>query len=252
MNLPAVPTEKFGTSATRYNLPALPADLPTRDLLQAANNFNDYRHHGLTTKQRLFVDEYLRNAMDEGKAAVAAGLAPWSPDMAEAGRVGRRLLRKRYIQHTLDLAFAYHGETVKAELPAVIGEIKKIAFANLADVFRVDEFGTPRIHMPDTDEREIWAAISEVSITPGEFGTKYKVKQHAKLEALEKLLKFVQATGFKGNNGGDDRGGGGASATAVNSVSVLNIVSVPSGQFVPAPVESEVAPLSVEYSVNPA
>lgn len=250
MNDVAAPEDKFGTTSQRYSLPALPADLPSRDLLRAANDFNEYRHAGLTAKQRLFIDEYLRNGLDATKAALAAGLASWSPDMAEARRVGRRLLRKEYIKQALDLAFAYHGESLKVELPRVIGEISKIAFATLADHFETDEWGKPHVKMADVSEADKWAALSEVSIQPTEFGTKYKIKQHSKLDALEKLLKFAAATGFTQPAAKDSGNPSAAGGTTVNCISMINIVPVPAGQFLPPPV-IEAAPLAVEYSVEP-
>lgn len=241
MDLPVeAPQDKFGVTTTRYNLPALPADLPSRDLLQAANALNEYRFGGLTTKQRLFVDEYLRNGLDATKAAVAAGLAAWSPDMAEARRVGRRMLKKEYIAKALDLAFAYHGESLKIELPRVVDEIRKIAFATLADHFEVDDFGKPLVKMADTSNVDAWAALSEVSIQPSEWGTKIKIKQHSKLDALEKLLRFAKADGFTGSGAGKDGDPSAGAGTTVNSVSVINLIPVPSGQFLPPPDMSKV------------
>lgn len=247
MSLPVeAPEDKFGVTTTRYNLPALPADLPSRDLLQAANTFNEYRHGGLTTKQRLFVDEYLRNGLDATKAAVAAGLAAWSPDMAEARRVGRRLLRKDYVVKAIDLAFAYHSESLKIELPRVVEEIRRVAFATLADHFEVDDFGKPLVKMADTSNVDAWAALSEVSIQPSEWGTKIKIKQHSKLDALEKLMKFAKADGFTGSSAGKEGDPPAGGNTTVNSVSVINLIPVPSGQFLPAPDMSKT--IDVDYS----
>lgn len=250
MNDAEAPHTKFGTTPARYNLPALPADLPTRDLLQAANSLNEFRHYGLTTKQRLFVDEYLRNGLDATAAALASGMAAWSPDMAEARRVGRRLLRKDYIVKAIDLAFAYHGESLKIDLPRVVAEIGKIAFASLADHFEVDEFGRPQVNMADTSDADAWAALAEVSIQPSEWGTKIKIKQHSKLEALEKLLKLAQATGFAGNSAKDGENPAANGGTTVNSISVINLIPVPSGQFLPPPDESKT--IAVDYAPTPA
>lgn len=249
-----LPQDRFGMSQQRYNLPAVPEALPDRDVLVAANNLNDHRHYGLTTKQRLFIDEYFRNGFDEAKAAVASGMVAWEPNDKEARRVGRKLLRKPYIAKAVDLAFAYYAEATKVHLPAVIQEIKLLAFANAGDYWTFDDNGDPQPRMPADHERAKLAAIQEIQVDVHTEGRgdearevkRIKFKTYNKLDALEKLLKIA---GVRGVAVPDPVAPSvNVDASSVTNVSVINLVPVPSGQFVPAPNREAVSAPLIESS----
>jgi phage terminase small subunit len=233
----ALPQSRFGISQTRYNLPALPDNLPERSLLQAANTLNEHRYFRLTVKQRLFVDEYFACGFDEAAAALKAGLAETEED---APRVGRKLLRKEYIRDAVDAAFDYHRESVKISLPEIIGEIRKVAFSNMGDYFTADANGEPQLCLPGEDQRHLLAAIQEITVDEYKEGRgdnareckRVKFKLYSKLEALEKLLKIANVKGVA-----EEPAQVTVNNTNNNSVSVtaINIVPVPSGQFIPAP-----------------
>lgn len=232
----ALPQDRFGVTQVRYNLPQLPRDLPERPLLEAANNLNEHRHYNLTAKQRLFVDEYFRNGLDEAQAAIASGYAQ---SEEEARRVGRKLLRTEYVRKAVDLAFDYYRESSKISFNEVVGEIKRIAFANMGDYWSNDGNDEPALRMPSDDERDLLAAISEITVDTYKEGRgqdarevkRVKFKLYDKLAALEKLLKILNVKGIAE----PEPAATNVQVNATSNVSVINLVPVPAGQFVPAP-----------------
>lgn len=248
-----LPQDRFGFSQQRYNLPPVPTGLPNRDALIAANNLNDHRFYGLTAKQRLFIDEYFRNGFDATKAALAAG---WATTDHEARKIGRALLRKAYIAKAIDLAFAYYGEATKVNLPAVINEINNIAFSNMGDYFTVGPDGDPRVCMPSDDERQKLAALSEIQVETYMEGRgrdsrevkRIKFKTYNKLDALEKLLKIAGVRGVANEPAAAPNVKVDVDASTVTNVSVINLVPVPHGQFIPAPERAENSTPLIEHS----
>jgi phage terminase small subunit len=248
-----LPEDKFGATPRRYNLPNIPAHLPERALLAAANDYNEYRFYKLTANQRLFVDEYFRSGFDEGAALKAAYLAPDDADEAECRRLGRKLVKKPYIQAAIDLAWDYHRESVKLSLPEVIEEIKAVAFANMGDYFENDGNGEPRLKMPESHERYKLAAIQEIQVETYQEGRgesarevkRIKFKLYNKLDALEKLLKALNVKGVAVPDGPTINNNVEAPAVT-NNVSVINLLPVPSGSFLPPP-EAPTGPI-IEHS----
>lgn len=243
MNYP-LPAAQFGMTLERFNLPSGPVILPNADALRAANAFNDARYHKLTHQQRMFVDTYLSNGFDVGDAALKAYYT-YDPD--EATKIGRRLIRKKYIAEALDLAMAYYTEKSKVRREDLIAELKTIAHANHGDFFKNDGVGDPFLEMPsesDPEYRRKMAAVSEITVESYKEGRgpaareikKVKFKLHDKLAAIKILWAWcdvqdgIQANAPNGTT---------VNNTTINNGSTtiqqFNIIPVPTGEFVPAP-----------------
>lgn len=244
MNYP-LPAAQFGMTLERFNLPDGPAVIPHADTLRAANAFNDARYHRLTHQQRVFVDAYLSNGFDAGKAALEAF---YSYDEKEAEKIGRKLVKKKYIAEALGLAMAYYTEKSKVRREDLIAELRNIAHASQADFFKNDGHGDPYLEMPSEDDpryKAKMAAVSEIVVESFKEGRgpsarevkRVKFKLYDKLSAIDKLWKWcdvqegIQAAAERGavtNNTTHNHNG----ATIIQQ---FNIVPVPSGEFVPAP-----------------
>lgn len=235
-----LPDSRYGMTRTRYNLPSIPTEIPDQETLRRANALNEYRFRALTAQQRAFVDAYLENGFDVQHAAITAGMARGLDD---ALRLGKRLIRKPYIATCVQLAMDYASQRSQLRLQDVIDEIKHLAFSNMGDYFKSSggEDGEPILCMPEDHERGKLAAIQEITCETYMEGKgrdarevkRTKFKLYSKLEALEKLLKIMQAQGVKG--AGKDSST--PDPAQINlSVQTINIIAVPKGQFIPAPV----------------
>lgn len=232
-----LPAAQFGMTRTHFNIGDLPADLPQRDVLQAANAFNDARYHRLTHQQRVFVDSYLSNDFNATKAALEAR---YTYDEKEAIRIGKRLIKKKYILEAIELGLNYFTETTKLRREDIINEWKKIAFSNVADFFKNDGDGDPYIRMPADDERDKLAAVSEITVRSYNEGRgpaarevkEIKFKLHDKMGALAKLWMVKDRE--EGIQDGATSPVAGISAQSL-VIQNFNIVPVPTGEFVPAP-----------------
>jgi phage terminase small subunit len=256
-----LPAAQFGMTLERFNVPSGPVVIPHADVLRAANDFNDARYHRLTYQQRVFVDTYLSNGFDVGDAALKAF---YTTDPDEAVKIGRRIIKKKYMVDALGLAMNYYTERSKVRRDDLIAELKTIAHANQGDFFKNDGDGDPYLEMPnnsDPDFRRKMAAVSEVvveSYTEGRGPAAREVKRikfklHDKLAAIKILWAWCDVQ--DGISSGQQAG-----TTTVNNnttvnngsttIQQFNIVPVPSGEFVPAPknpylIEHEEMPQSV-------
>jgi len=136
----------------------------------------------LTSKQKLFVSEYLidRNAK---QAAIRAG---YSVRTAEVQ--GSRLLSKDKVKELVDKKTAKLEEKIGLTAEMAMREVKAIATSNVMDGMQYDpntrEFS---FKAPDQVPTEFWKAAQEITVmhTADGSGTVYKVKMHPKLQALK-------------------------------------------------------------------
>lgn len=227
MNYP-LPDHRYGMTQTNYNLCALPASLPERDALDAANKLNHIFYTKLTHRQRIFVSSYIGNNFDGTKAAIDAGY-----DFDEADRVARSMLKKPPIIEAIQRAILYFTEKEKLKFQQLLDELKLIALSNMGDFFKNDGHGDPYLEMPQDGDPRL-RAISEIQIDSYFEGKgkgrrevkRMKFKMHDKLSAIDKLLKIL-----------DPKLAAAEQQTTNNVVNVqtVNIVAVPTGQFIPAP-----------------
>ena len=136
----------------------------------------------LTTKQKLFVSEYLvdRNAK---QAAIRAG---YSAKTAEVQ--GSRLVSNVKVKELVGKKIAKLEEKVGLTAEMAMKEVKAIATSNVMDGMQYDpdtrEFS---FKAPDEVPAEFWKAAQEVTVyqLPNGGGMATKVKMHPKLQALK-------------------------------------------------------------------
>jgi phage terminase small subunit len=183
----------------------------------------------LTTKQRVFLDEYFASGMDGPLAAVAAGFDP-----SIARRTAANLLKLPAMLTAIEAVMNYHTAKSQMRVEELKEELFSIATSNIGDFFDTDSSGDMRLTLsPDTDRKKL-AAIQSISIsrTQTQFGQNENIKfsMHSKLAAIDTLLKMLHVKGVAEEA---------ANPSVVNnnlSVTNIAIVPVPSGTFLPAPV----------------
>lgn len=212
-----LPDARFGMTRTKYNVGAMPKAVPEYEVLEAANRLNEYRYRNLTHRQRVFVDAYLSHDFDATAAAREAGF-----NEDEAVRVGKGMLRKKVIQQAIRYALQYYTETQRLRFDRLVDELKIVALTNITDV--IDPATAVARDLPDDDPR--WAAVKKISIRDTKYGQVITYEMHDKLGAIDKLLKLLSPDSSK-----DDP----ASGTTNVNVTNVNILPVPTGQFLPPP-----------------
>ena len=144
----------------------------------------------LNDKQRRFAAEYLVD-LNSKQAAIRAGYS-----VRTAAQIGSRLLTHVEVQRLVGEGRARLLERTELSIDAVVRELQLIAFARLAHAATWDGDNVTLIASEDLAEAER-AAVSEVSKTEVEIDgvvkRSLKIKMHSKLEALEKLMKRLNA-----------------------------------------------------------
>lgn len=142
--------------------------------------------NGLSDRQARFVEEYLKD-LRAGSAAARAGYSPRS-----ASQRAHKLMRNPRVKKAVDAAKAAHARAAGISRERVLGELIKLALADVRELF--DEAGRPR---PERlmDEHAA-AAIGQVEfwIKPAKDGgeeTQVKIKVRDRRPALIALAKHV-------------------------------------------------------------
>ena len=143
----------------------------------------------LTAKQLRFKDEYLKDC-NQTQAAIRAGYSPASAKLSGHRCITNDTILRMILEKQKALASECH-----VEAKAVIDEIKKLAFANMADYTRIDANGKPEIDLTQMT-RDQAAALSEITnrksfSKDGGGSEHYGIKFHSKDAALEKLCKHL-------------------------------------------------------------
>lgn len=234
-----LPDARYGVSATRHNVTAI-APGSKRTVIEAANAFNEHRYRNMTMRQRIFVDAYLQNGQDATLAAMEAGYSRES-----AVSAGIALASRPSIKRACALAMAYAAAKTDLCLEDVVNEIRKIAFGSTKQFWKADENGEPRLVIPEEGDDAL-DAVQEITVEHYMEGRgdnarevkRVKLKMYDKMPALKQLFTYLapkeQATPAPAS-GGLPQGGDAGHTTNV-SVTSFNLVPVPSGQFIPAPI----------------
>lgn len=225
------------TPVAKASTPSLPLRRPDLSLAQvlARDNAEKQWYKLLTHKQRLFVCALFGNGFDFAAAAkeVVPGLS-----ITDARAKGKYWYTLPKVRNAIEAIHAYYQERSRIRWEDIITELRTIAFANIMDFYSINKHGDPELTMPGGDDPR-YAAISEVNIEYTRFGPKSKIKMHDKMGAMDKLIKLLQPT-----SGVSDAGGG--SIVVQN----INIIPVPQGQFLPAPIQTQ-APIIDVTPVRP-
>lgn len=138
--------------------------------------------------------QLLAQGMSAVQAFVAAGYAY---STGNAARLSANESVKRRVEELTREATGLAGISIKR----VVGEVAKVAFASLGDYISIDESGQPQVDFSKLD-RDKLAALGEVqreerTVAPeGQPVTtikKVRFKLHSKLDALEKLGRYLGA-----------------------------------------------------------
>lgn len=139
----------------------------------------------MTTKQRLFCEEYLRNNFNATKAAIFAGYS-----QKNAGNIGFENLEKPEIKAYLNTRIkSLLSDTEKITLEW-LQSVLRIARADVRNVIGWSEDHTTLVPSDEMDDDTAYA-IQEVSETITEKSSRRSVKLESKTKALELLGKYL-------------------------------------------------------------
>lgn len=135
----------------------------------------------MTTKQKLFCEEYLID-LNATQAAIRAGYSPET-----AGAIGAENLKKPQIQKTIARSMADRSRRTGVNADRVVLELARIAFANAGDLIDADD-----ATLKDDASRDDLAAVQSIKVkNMGEMGIEREIRMADKLKALELLGRHL-------------------------------------------------------------
>lgn len=154
-------------------------------------SLDDPRFEGLTDKQRTFCIRYCLH-FNATRAAIEAGYSEKT-----AHDSGMENLKKPVLKSFIDAVRANTAQAAEISKLRIIEELKKVAFANIADI--KSDWGVNKPWAELTEDEK--AALAEIDYTKdflsggsGEEAItreRMRVKQHDKLKAMEMLSKLL-------------------------------------------------------------
>lgn len=136
----------------------------------------------LTPRRERFCAEYLIDR-DASKAARRAGYKP-----RHAGQVGYQLLQKTSIRARIDALEAARSVRTLITADRVLREAARLAFADIRHLYREDGTLKP-VHELDDATAATVQTVETVEVEG--VGRVRKVKQHSKVQALDKLMRHL-------------------------------------------------------------
>ena len=134
----------------------------------------------LTPKQQRFCDEYLID-MNATRAALRAGYT-------QATAMNGQLMEMPKIQAYLKGRTAEAAQKLQVSHETLLGELMKVAFANMGDYFGDDGRVKPMQDIVDDKKSAIWS----LKVSEGKYGTTVQLRLLNKLAALEKIAKHIK------------------------------------------------------------
>lgn len=138
----------------------------------------------LTPKQQLFCREYLTD-LNASQAAIRAGYSK-----ATAGSSGFTLLQIPHVQAEITKLRDRLMRRTEISQERVLEELRRIAFSDPRRVMSWGPNGITLIDSTSLDDEDA-AAVAEASETKTESGGSVRIKMHDKLEALDKLARYL-------------------------------------------------------------
>jgi phage terminase small subunit len=133
-------------------------------------------------RREIFIREYLKD-LNATRAAIAAG---YSEKTARAA--ASRLLTNVDIKKRVEEALAKKTDKLDITVERVLGELSKLAFANMADCTKAQADGSAYVDLSNLT-REQWAAVQEI--------TSEVFVDHYEGESEERQPVHVKRTKFK-------------------------------------------------------
>lgn len=237
-NLPdirAIPTAPAVPTPILNSYTPIPKEQPSLSAAQqrAKIRVEEAWHRPLTHVQRRFISALFANGFEIAEAAYEAD--PGLNDEAEARRVGKKWMRLPSVINAIEAVHAYYTENAKIRLEDLVAELKIIAFSSMSDFWDADN---ECYNMPPQGDPK-YKSVSELSVTPTRYGRAVRLRQHDKLGAIEKLMKLQQPTlpdGARPQEG----------ENVYVNVQTVNIMPVPQGMYLPAPVDAPPPPLVID------
>lgn len=135
----------------------------------------------MTTKQKLFCEEYLID-LNATQAAIRAGYSPET-----AGAIGAENLKKPQIQKAIARSMADRSRRTGVNADRVVLELARIAFANAGDLIDADD-----ATLKDDASRDDLAAVQSIKVkNMGDMGIEREIRMADKLKALELLGRHL-------------------------------------------------------------
>ena len=155
----------------------------------------------LTTKQRLFVAEYLTDF----NATAAYRRAGYTARGNSAEVNASRLLRNAKVAAAIDEAIEERLKALGVTSYRVLEELSRLGFSDLRDYV---EWGSDGVRLKESADLtdEAAAAVAQVSQTASQHGDSIKVKLHDKKGSLELLGKHLKLFTDKQEHSGPDGG----------------------------------------------
>ena len=147
-------------------------------------------------RREIFIREYLKD-LNATRSAIAAGYSE------KGARVqGVRLLTNANVKQRIEEALAKKVDKLDISVDRVLGELSKMAFANMADYTKAQADGSAYVDLSNLT-REQWAAIQEVQTEEYVEGKgddarnvrKVRFKLADKRSSLELLGKYLKLFG---------------------------------------------------------
>jgi len=147
-----------------------------KDLPQSVKN------KAMRLRQKRFVEEYLID-LNEVRAYRAAGYRAKKENTRQAAWT---LLQNKRIRRAISQAMEERSRRTHITQDRVLKELARIGFSDVADVSTWNECGL-NVKDSSTLDKDITAAISEVSVKFTEYGADVKVRMYPKHEALRSI-----------------------------------------------------------------
>ncbi len=130
----------------------------------------------LTSKQQIFVDEYLKDLCGK-QAAIRAG---YSPKTAEV--IAHQLLKKTSVSAAVELAISLRQKRTVISQDMVIQELASVAFARISDVVEIEK-GQIKIRNSSGIHGENFSGVRALN----QSSNGITISMHDKLSALKLL-----------------------------------------------------------------
>lgn len=208
----------------------------TREQAEAKVRTNNAWFKPLTHKQRRFIGALFANGFDIAQAALEAD--PTITDEKTARRIGNNWYGQVAVKAAIEEVYTYYQESTKVRFDDLVEELRLIAFSSIADHVMAD--GEPKLFDESNPNTRV---IKKITRRQTKYGEETTIELHDKLGAIDKLLRISAP---KGVNVGPATGDTEKGDTTVN-VQTINIIPVPSGNFLPPPPEPEFAAPLIEH-----
>lgn len=143
-----------------------------------------------TPDEALFVYEYLKDR-NKSAAAIRCG----KPEKW-AATYGHRLYNRPRVKKAIDEAVGMICEDLMIDAKWVLKNLIDLYNMDLSDVVKVNGLGEPEYDFTKATP-ELLAAIEQIDISPGKYGTRISVKLPSKKQLLETIGKHVDINAFK-------------------------------------------------------